>query len=367
MTDGACNFALLIELAKENSGEKRRELLRKVTDVFLSASEPRSDREAELFDEIVGAVAADLETQVRIELARKVAASRLPIRRTARRLAFDVIEVARPVLEGSRALTQGDLVDVIHHTTQDHMMAVTKRPDIGEKASSALVAKGDDIVVASLLQNPLARISRETYERVADRAQASPVLHAPFVRHKNVPIDLLNAVYLRVSAELRREIVGKFQGATDADIESAIEAGREHLSTEYGALPRDYQLAKEYVDDLQKRSALQPSSLEVMLRDNKHTSFLIAFARLVDVNFDLANRLVDARDVDGLALLCRAAGFSRHVFVTLAMLILGGGGGLSKAERYGQMYEQVPITAAQRAVRFWKVRAGVAKSGSVAA
>jgi hypothetical protein len=65
--------------------------------------------------------------------------------------------------------------------------------------------------------------------------------------------------------------------------------------------------------------------------------------------------------------LCRAAGFSRHVFVTLAMLILGGGGGLSKAERYGQMYEQVPITAAQRAVRFWKVRAGVAKSGSVAA
>ncbi|MEQ1783831.1 MAG: response regulator, partial [Hyphomonadaceae bacterium] len=42
--------------------------------------------------------------QVLIELARKVAISRLARRRTARRLAFDVIEVARPVIEGSCAL-----------------------------------------------------------------------------------------------------------------------------------------------------------------------------------------------------------------------------------------------------------------------
>lgn len=357
MTNTGENFALLIELAKENSSEKRRELLRKVTDVFLSVSEPRTDREAELFDEIVGAVAADLEMQVRVELSRKVAASRLSIRRTARRLAFDEIEVARPVLENSPALTQSDLVDVIHHTTQDHMMAVTKRPDIGEKASSALVAKGSDHVVASLLENPLARISRETFERVADRAQASPALHAPFIRRENVPLDLLNSVYLRVSAELRREIIGKFQGASNEDIEAAFEASREHLATEYGVLPRDYQLAKEYVDELQKRSALQPSSLEVMLRDNKHTSFLIAFARLVDVDYDLASRLVEARDVDGLALLCRSAGFQRNLFVTLCMMILGGGGGLAKAERYGQLYEQVPVVAAQRALRFWKIRA----------
>jgi uncharacterized protein (DUF2336 family) len=364
MAEAVGNFALLIELAKENSSEKRRELLRKVTDVFLSASEPRSDREAELFDEIVGAVASDLEMQVRAELARKVAASKLSIRRTARRLAFDTIEVARPVLEASPALTQSDLVDVIHQTTQDHMMAVTKRPDLGEKASSALVAKGNDTVVASLLGNPLARISRETFERVADRAQASAILHAPFIRRKNVPLDLLNAIYTRVSAELRREIIGKFQGASTEDIEAAFEASREHLSTEYGALPRDYQLAKEYVDDLQKRSILQPSSLEKMLRDNKHTSFLIAFARLVGVDYDLANRLVEAHDVDGLALLCRAAGFQRGLFVTLCMMILGGGGGLAKAERYGQMYEQVPVSAAQRALRFWKIRAGVAQAAA---
>lgn len=359
MADSPSNFALLVELAKEPSSEKRRELLRQVTDIFLAETQTRTDREAELFDEIVGAVAADLETQVRIELAEKVAASRLSIRRTARRLAFDTIEVARPVLEKSRALTQSDLVDVIQQTTQDHMMAVTKRPDIGERAASALVARGEDPVVASLLRNPLARISRETYERVAHRALSSPVLHAPFVRRMNVPLDLLNEVYLKVSAELRQEIIGKFQGASPEDIEAALESSREHLSSAYGALPADYQLAKQDVDELESRNSLRPSSLETMLRNNKHTSFLIALARLTDVDFELASRLVEAKDVDALALLCRAAEFDRNLFVTLCMMILGGGGGLSKAERYGKLYEQVPVVSARRAMRFWKIRSKV--------
>ena len=174
MAGNANNFALLLDLAKEGSSEKRRELLRQITDVFLADPPERTDRESELFDEIIGAVAADLETQVRIELARKVAVSNVPVQRTARRLAMDVIEVARPVLEHSKALSEADLIDVIKAKSQDHMMAVTKRPNIGENVSSALVAKGEDRVVASLLENRTARMNRETYERVAERAEVSP-------------------------------------------------------------------------------------------------------------------------------------------------------------------------------------------------
>ena len=40
MAAPANNFALLLELAREGSSEKRRELLRQITDVFLAAPEP---------------------------------------------------------------------------------------------------------------------------------------------------------------------------------------------------------------------------------------------------------------------------------------------------------------------------------------
>ncbi|HOY76481.1 MAG TPA: DUF2336 domain-containing protein [Hyphomonadaceae bacterium] len=351
------SFAMLVDLAKEKSSEKRRELMRQVTDSFLTTAEPRTDREAELFDEIVGALTADLETQVRVDLAKKVAASRLSIRRTALRLANDVIDVARPVLESSRALTQADLVEVVRAQSQEHMMAVTRRDDIGEHVSSALVAKGSDPVVASLLNNQTARISRETYERVAERAQTSVALQSPLVKRESVPLEVLNLVYSRVSADLRKEILSKFQGASEAQIQSALQSAKEHVAEAYGALPRDYQLAKEHVDDMEKRNALQPSSLEALLRSNNRTAFLIAFARLVGVDFDLATRHWDAKDVDAIALLCRAATFPRPVFVTLCMMMLGGSGGLQKAEAHGRMFEQVPVESAQRAIRFWKIRA----------
>lgn len=357
MAGNANNFALLLDLAKEGSSEKRRELLRQITDVFLAHPEDRSDKESVLFDEIVGAVAADLETQVRVELSRKVADSSAPLRRTARRLALDDIEIARPVIEKSRSLTETDILEVIGSKSQDHMLAVTKRPDINERVSSALVQRGEDRVVVSLLQNNTARLDRETYERVAERAETSPVLHAPFVRNANVPLDLLNDVYLRVEGDLRREIMRKFHGVSPAELEAALEASRNHLSSAYGALPSDFATAKEHVAKLAKAGLLKPPVLVQLLREERRTAFLVAFAQLVDVEFDLAQRLVDGKDLDALAVLCRGAGFDRGLFVTICIMVADAGGGISKTQEFGQLYEQVPVAAAQRALRFWKVRA----------
>lgn len=364
MTPAPGNFALLLDLAKETSSEKRRELLRRVTDVFLDdTSTQRSDKEAGLFDDIVAAVASDLETQVRVELARKVAESVAPLGRTARRLAMDVIEVARPVIEKSKALTEADIIDVIQQKSQDHMLAVTKRPDIGENVSHALVEKGEDRVVASLLENRTAKMNRLTFERVADRAQNSPVLHAPFVRNQHVPLDLLNSVYLKVEGDLRREIMRKFHGVSPSELEAALEASRNRLSSAYGALPDDYQQSVDHVAALEKKGPLQPPVLVQLLRDNRRTGFLVALTKLTDVEFDVVRRLIDAKDVDAMAMLCRGSNFDRGLFVTLCLLIAGEGYGIAKAEQFGQLYESVPIAAAQRALRFWKVR----KTGQQAA
>lgn len=350
------NFALLLELAKETSSEKRRDLLRQVTEVFLAEGAARSNREAEIFDDIVEAVAADLESQVRVELARKVAASAAPVVRTARRLAFDEIAVARPVLEKSGALTQSDILDVIAQRGDDHMLAVTKRADITENVSSALVARGSDNVVAALLENRTARIDRATFERVADRAQTNPVLHAPFVRNQNVPLDLLNSVYLKVEGELRREIMKKFHGVSPSELEAALIASRDRLSAAYGVLPPEYGDAAKYVAGLEKAGNLKPPMLVQLLREQKRTAFLVAFSRLVDVDFGLTHRLVEAGDMDALAMLCKGAGFDRGLFVTICVLVAGDGFGITKAEQFGKLYEQVPVSAAQRALRFWKVR-----------
>jgi uncharacterized protein (DUF2336 family) len=351
------SFARLLDLAKEPSSEKRRELLREITNAFLDDEGARTESEGKLFDEIFAAVASDLKAQVRAELSHRIAHSKAPLHRTARRLALDEIAVAQPIIEKSRHLSEMDLLDVIREKGQDHMMAVSRRAGIGERVSSALVERGEDPVVVSLLSNPTARLDRATFERVADRAANSPVLHAPFVRNRHVPLDLLNEVYLSVEASLRAEIMRKFQGVAPGEVEAALEASRNRLSAAYGALPPDFEAASAHIEDLRRRNLLKPQILVELWRENRRTAFTIAFASLTGIEFNVARRLVGAADLDAIAVLARAAGFDRALFISLCLVIDGESqGGLSRADRFRQIYDEVPPAAAQRALRFWRVR-----------
>ena len=63
-------------------------------------------------------------------------------------------------------------------------------------------------------------------------------------------------------------------------------------------------------------------------------------------------------------MICRAANVERPLFVTLAVLACGGDGAMDKAEEFGRMYNAVPVEAAQRAVRFFKVRKGAERNAA---
>ncbi|MFC7290903.1 DUF2336 domain-containing protein [Hirschia litorea] len=356
-------FAKLMDLAKETSSEKRRDLLREVTDVFLQdETAERSEAECAMFDEIIGAVATDMTEQVRMELSRKVAVSKSPLRKTARRLATDSIRVAEPVLRKSTALTDEDLVHIVNTTGQDRLMAVSKREKLGSTVSAALVNKGEDKVVVSLLENETAEIDRETYEVVTERAMTSKVLQAPLVRRKNVPLDLLNNVYHVVEKKLRDQIMARFDSVSEAELNAALEASRHRLNVAYGKEPEDMDKQKKWVEAEIEANRLTPPHLVQQLRNGERARFFASFAYFTHVPLDTVYRIIDQKDVDAMAILCRAAHFPKALFSTLAMQIVGGENGVAKAKEYSDMYEQVPLAAAQRAVRFWKVRSSAAKA-----
>ncbi|HYM17949.1 MAG TPA: DUF2336 domain-containing protein [Micropepsaceae bacterium] len=355
---------LLLALAREPSGEKRRELLREVTDAFTADESARTQENWAEFDKILASVAQDLETSVRTELARKIAANPSQFGRTARNLAFDEIAVARPVIESSRALSENDLLALIAEKSQDHMMAVTRRGDISEKVSDALVERGEDHVVESLLKNENARIAASTYERVAERAEKNSVLEAPLVRRKSIPLDLLSDLYLKVKAELRQEILSRYGNVSATDLEAAFERGRKRMMKEYGALPEDFEVSRGRIDGMRRRGELKPSLLVRLMREGKRTEFIFAFATLTGTDYRLVNRLVEREDVDGIAILSRAVDFDRALFVTVALMIVGEEHRMSHAEVFGKLYQKITVDAARAVVRFWKVRAKVDGDGA---
>lgn len=358
MSPAGSRYALLKNLSASTSSDQRRELLRQVTDALTNNARTPSEEEFAQLDQVLSLAASEYSTQVRTEFARLVAASVTRFCHASEQFAMDDIEVAHPVLRHSRALTEEALLRVVAEKSQAHILAVTKRDGVSARLSEAIVSKGSDEVVSSLLANQRAQISDATYEVVARRAENSPLLQAPFVRRQGVPIDLLNDLYLKVEKELRQEIVKKFDTVPPAELEKAFERSRARVTTAFRKVPEDMALARKRLSLIEANKQLQPQLLPALLREGRdaRTTFKLALASLVDVPFDVIEPAVETPDIDTLALLCRGANFERGLFVTLAIGLDASEQGLGRAEEFGKLYESVPVTAAQRALRFWKVR-----------
>ena len=350
-------YSKLLELARENSSDKRRELLTDVTSLFFSNKDNRSDIETNMFGELMAKVAYELDVEVRKELSTRFCKENAP-RRLIVALANDTeLSIAEPVLRNSHVLTQSDLIAVVETRGDAHRLLVTKRPDVSEALSAALVAFGNDHVVESLIQNETANVSRETYDKMVDRAIVNPFLQGPLIQRQSISPEHLNKMFFNVDTVMRAKILERNAQFSEEEIDQAIASAKTRIAVSHGALPSDYENAKSEVDTLHYKNMLLPQILPALWRDNKKTKFILAFAQLTGLNFHQSAQLLDRKDIDGLAMVSRAAGFERVLFVTIAVLVLNEGG-MGKAKLLGEMYNEVPQEAAQRALRFMKLRAG---------
>lgn len=355
----ASRFALLKDLQTATSSEERRDLLRRVTGALSDSAQPGSEAEFRELDKLLSQVAREYAVQVRTEFAQLVASSVTRFCESAEQFAMDDIAVAEPVLRNAGGLSDDILIRVAREKSQAHKLAVTKRHNVSVAVSDALVEHGDDNVVASLLENATAQIAEHTYDKVMVRAEENPALQAPLIRRESVPLDLLHNLYQRVEAQLRGEIVAKFGSASPDDLERAFKRSRERVSNNYTSLPEDMPAARKRLRSLQMSGKLAPAILPTLLREGgpSRTVFGLALAQLTDVEFHIADRVQAARDLDTLALLCRGARFDKGIFTSLAIILSPSSEGLAGVEKFNELYDAVPVEAAQRAMRFWKLRA----------
>jgi len=322
----------LIDLAKEPSSQKRRVLLREITDLFFVNPDHQAG-EMLLFDVVLNQLAGDMEEAVRVELAQRMAAADPGPSRLLRGLAADpVIDVARPILEASSVLTDEDLVAVAERQGQEHLKAISRRAKVSETVSEVIVARADDDTLGVLLGNDGAALSRRAHETAVDRAGSNPALHAAVVNRRELPIDLLNEMYFMVEAKLRTKILERNATLDPTALDAALEAGRNRVATQDGALPADYAEAEADV-----RS--------------------VALAELAGIDFHTARVILERRELDALAIVCRAADFERSLFLTFAVLVLDrDSDAMGRAKEYGDLYAELSRESAQRTLRFWKMR-----------
>jgi uncharacterized protein (DUF2336 family) len=353
-------FAKLIDLARTPDSERRRELLREVTDLFFETSTNRSDRETALFDDVLQLVAAEMQDSVLAELAQLFAnAEDAPVG-LMRDLANHSFEIAGPVLRRSSALDEQTLLQIVNYQSQQHIQAVAQREDVSETLSDAIVRFGDDHALDALIRNDTAKISRTSMEAAVDRARRNSLLHEGVVKRRDIPLDLLNEMYFVVENTLRDQILQRNASVDPRTLDAALSKARERMRQSVGDLSAEAKNAVAFVESKRNAGELNARLLVSLYREAKQLHFLYGLAELTNLDPETVADLLERRDIDGLAMICRAASIERPLFVTLAVLACGGDEAMAKAEEFGRMYNSVPVEAAQRAMRFFKVRKAAA-------
>jgi uncharacterized protein (DUF2336 family) len=225
--DGPSKLLNLMQLAAEPSSERRRELLREVTNLFFSdADQGHGPAEMALFDDVLGQLAGEMEEAVRAELAQRMATAQKAPASLIRSLANDSIAVAEPLLSQPGALSLDDQMQVARTQGDEHLRALSRRPGVAASVTDLIVERGNDETLNVLLRNDAATLSRESHEAIVDRAQANPELHEAIIGRQSLPVDLLNEMYFVVEARLRDQILERNSQVDPAELEAALAVGR---------------------------------------------------------------------------------------------------------------------------------------------
>jgi uncharacterized protein (DUF2336 family) len=273
-----------------------------------------------------------------------------------RDLANHSFEVAGPVLQRSRVLDDQTLLQIVNYQSQQHIQAVAQREAVSETLSDAIVKFGDDNALNALIRNDGARISRTSMEAAVDRARRNTFLHEGVVRRSDLPLDLLNEMYFVVETKLRDQIMARNATVDPQTLDAALSKARERMRQSVGDVSAEAKNAMKFIQTKKTSGELNARLLVSLYREAKRMHFLYGLAEMTNLDPETVADLIERRDVDGLAMICRAAGIERPLFVTLAVLSCGGDEAMQRAEEFGRMYNNVPIEAAQRAMRFFKVR-----------
>lgn len=163
-------FANFRVLNGEADAAERDHLIRNLAQLFSYVSDRCDDEQVAQYDEVLCQLADIVETEARAHVAKLLAPLERAPGSVVLRLANDVIEVARPLLEFSNVLSDDDLIEIAEHQSEAHRVAIASRKGLAGRVGEAIATFGAEPSLTRLLNNDEATLSYRAVEKIAERA-----------------------------------------------------------------------------------------------------------------------------------------------------------------------------------------------------
>jgi len=195
------------ELIDPQSGEVARSLL----DVMSAPSGTSQPQERALAADTLLRLVPRLPLKNLAGLVERVSLMETPPQLLVRRLIRDArIEIAGPLLERASAISDQDLMAVIAEGDAPKQRLIARRRTISPALADAVINAGDSGALLTLVRNPGATFSIESFHRLGELAANMPALQAPLATRLDTPGPVAFELFWALPAELRRYILSRF-------------------------------------------------------------------------------------------------------------------------------------------------------------
>lgn len=194
------------KLLANPSAEARADAAAKVAGEVADGALSKNERV--IAEEIFRVMVKDVEVLVRETLSKSILNIPDVSSDIARTLAMDKSDsVALPILEFSKVLTDEDLVEIIDSCDPNRHLAIARREEVSENVSEALVEKGDEEAVVTLVSNQGAQFGDTTYGKVVDKFGESERVQYNLVRRESLPLVVAERLVEKVSSNIKEYLV----------------------------------------------------------------------------------------------------------------------------------------------------------------
>ncbi len=359
-------LADMVDLAREKSSEKRRELMGRIADHFAEGSDNYSDQELKLFSQIISKLLEETDTQARFELSEKISRNANTPHDITLKLANEEIKIARPMLENSPNLTPEDLLYLVAVKGMEHRLAISQRADLNEKITDRLIQNGECEILRAISGNKGAHLSDWGFGALAEYAPEDEQIQNNLANRNDMSITAAKKVLPLLSAQAQQKLLGLIKDDKGELISLVTQAVRDaSLKNIENKVKRID--AKKLLATVRSGERTLDSVITLLAKEDRPMDCAMVLAKLSQLPENQVAGSLLRIEGDSISLLCKAMNISTQAFYDLSVMRYNRLNlPLSKADELTAVYEKIDVATAQRVLRFVKVRNTVSGISSAA-
>ena len=351
-------FASFRVLQGEASASETEQLFRNMASLFSITSDRCDDQQVAQYDAVLCQLAELVESEARAHVAKILSPLDRAPGGVVVKLAHDEIEVARPLLEFSKVLSDDDLIDIVSSTSEDHRVAIAGRDAVGERVGDAIVEHGGKDSMDRLVKNEAAELGTFALEKIVEQAENDSELADNLRGRKDVDWSRVGSAISTAGQRVLEKLALTARPTEDNAMSNAKAIAYGRLKNRAGFSAQEWRLAWNQVKALSDREQIDMRTLARFARFGYGHHVASSLTMMLNVPAEVLLKWLSTQDYVAVTISLRAMGMDPELVGSVfAALPWRDAPSKEDIDQVLQRFEALSSDEARGIFRLWRAHA----------